>query len=295
MELRQLEVFMAVIEEASVTKAAARLNLSPGAVSLQLHNLAAGLRTDLFVRSGKRLAPTPAALRLFEHSKRLLALAREIELDFENDPASDERPFVFATGATTLIHKLGRPLRALRKQFPSMAMSIQVAPSEQMVDGLLSRQIDLALISLPFDAEGVEMTPLYDEELLIVSPSTERLRGWHVGSIEPAELGAARFMLYPRHSNMRAIIEGFFREIGIAPPVIMEADDTEAIKRLVESGFGYSVLPEFALRQQPRFYRLFRVPGRRLLRRQALATPKTDHPRALTLAVARFLRNQLEA
>ena len=102
-------------------------------------------------------------------------------------------------------------------------------------------------------------------------------------------------MLYPRHSNMRAIIEGFFREIGIAPPVIMEADDTEAIKRLVESGFGYSVLPEFALRQQPRFYRMFRVPGRRLLRRQALATPKTEHPRALTLAVARFLRNQLKA
>jgi DNA-binding transcriptional LysR family regulator len=69
MDLRQLELFLAVIEQASVTKAAGRMSLSPSAVSLQLRNLAVGMRTELFVKSGKRLVPTPAALRLAEHAR----------------------------------------------------------------------------------------------------------------------------------------------------------------------------------------------------------------------------------
>src|ERR1017187_3666212 len=115
MEFHQLELFLAVMEHSSITRAAEKVHLSPGAISLQMQNLAAELRTDLFVRSGKRLAPTPAALRLAEHAKKLIRQVREIEHEFENDAASDTRPFCFATGATALIHHLGRPLRKLRK------------------------------------------------------------------------------------------------------------------------------------------------------------------------------------
>ena len=75
----------------------------------------------------------------------------------------------------------------------------------------------------------------------------------------------------------------------------MEADDTEAIKRLVESGFGYSMLPEFALRAKPRFFETFRVAGRRLARTQALAMAKTEYPRALTRSIATFLEAQIRA
>ncbi len=73
----------------------------------------------------------------------------------------------------------------------------------------------------------------------------------------------------------------------------MEADDTEAIKRLVESGFGYSMLPEFALRPKPRLFQVFRVAGRRLARTQALAMAKTEYPRALTRSIAAFLEAQI--
>src|SRR3954454_7071413 len=111
MEVRQLELFLAVIECESVTRAAERMNLSPGAISLQLQNLAAELRTELFVRAGKRLQPTPAALRLAEHARRLVSQMHQIKQEFESDATSDARPFNFATGATTLIHRLGRPLR----------------------------------------------------------------------------------------------------------------------------------------------------------------------------------------
>lgn len=293
MELRQLELFLAVLDCSSVTRAAEKVNLSPGAVSLQLHSLAKDLRTDLFVRSGKRLAPTPAAFRLAEHARAVLGQVRQIEHEFANDPATDNRPFHFATGATALIHHLGPPLRQLRKHFPGTPISITVAATEEMVAGILQHRFDLALISLPYANDGLELMPLFEEELLVIKPSPHRVSGWHVGSIQPSELAEASFVLYPKRSNMRSMIEGFLKQMSITPRVLMEADDTEAMKKLVETGFGYSILPEFALRGRPRFFQTFRVQGRKLARTQALAMARSERRRALTESIARFLQTSL--
>ncbi len=281
------------MEHSSITRAAEKVNLSPGAISLQLHNLAFELRTDLFVKSGKHLVPTPAATQLADKAKILLRQVREIEQEFENDAHNDKRPFHFATGATALIHVLGKPLRQLRKAFPNVTMQVTVSATEEMVAGLLDRRFDLALISLPFPVEGLKILPLYDEELLILRPSHQAVRGWHVGSMRASEIEQASFLLYPRRSNMRSMMNGFFKDIGVNPRVIMEADDTEAIKRLVESGFGYSILPELALRNQPRYFQVLRVPEHRMVRKQALAMPDSQHPRALTWSIAQFLQSAL--
>jgi DNA-binding transcriptional LysR family regulator len=294
MDIHQLELVLAVIEHESVTRAAERMGLSPGAVSLQLRNLALGLRAELFVRSGKRLVPTPAALRLADQARALMRQVHQIEREFENDPATDTRPFYFACGATALINRLRRPFRQLRKQFPRIAMQVTVAPTEEMVAGVMDRRFDLALVTLPFPTGDLSVTPLFTEELVILRPSPKRMHGWHIGAIEPAEMAAAPFLLYPKRSNMRAIIDQFFVEIGIQPKVTMEADDTGVIKGLVESGFGYSILPEHALRTGARFFQVFRVPGKRVTRGQALVYAKTENPRALTMSVVKFLRAALE-
>ena len=70
---------------------------------------------ELFIRAGKRLQPTPNAHRLAAHARGIMNQVRQIEQEFENDPDKDTRPFRFATGATTLIHRLGPPLRLLKK------------------------------------------------------------------------------------------------------------------------------------------------------------------------------------
>jgi len=293
MDVHQLELFLAVMDSPSMTRAAEKIHLSPGAVSLQLHNLAEELHTELFVRRGKRLIPTPAALRLAERAKEVVKLMGHIQQEFENDVTKDMRPLHFATGVTTLIYQLGRPLRQLRKRFPNAEIRVTVGATEEMVAGLHDRRFDLALISLPVPEDNLQIIPLFEEELLFVRPSAKKAASSHIGSVEPGELANVPFLLYPKRSNVRRVIDGFFREIGIQPHAPMEAEDTEAIKRLVESGFGYSVLPEHALRGRSHFLQKFRVEGHRLTRKLAMAMVRTDNPRKLTLAVADFLRNAL--
>ena len=294
MDLRRLEIFLAVIDTSTVTGAAMRMNLSPGAVSLQLQNLATSLHTELFVRVGKHLKPTGAAHRLADLARGLIEQAHAIEQEFDSHTGDDTRPFHLAAGATSLIHRLGQPLRQLRKRFPKARLNITVAPTEEMITGLVQRRFDLAIISLPVDQPGLRIIPLYDEELLVLRPSATRVQGWHIGTIQPDELKSARFILYPTRSNMRTMIDGMFRELGFEPEITMEADDTETIKGLVSAGLGYSVLPEFALRRQQRFFHVARVAGRRLVRKQALALPRTDYSRPLTESIARYLTDVLK-
>jgi DNA-binding transcriptional LysR family regulator len=294
MDLRQMEVFLAVMENATVTQTAQRLHVSPGAVSLQLQGLAKELRTELFVRSGRRIVPTPQAHRFAEHAREVMKKIREIEQDFVDSAPDDQQPFHFACGATTLIYRMGGPLRALRKRFPQADVRVTVAATERIVEGLLSRSFDLGLLSLPVTQPGLSIVPLFEEELLVIRPVVGRpAQGpgdGAVATVQPEELAAARFLLFPKESNMRTMIDRFFKELGIAPRVTMEADDVEAIKRMVEAGFGYSILPQYALGGRGRSFQKLRVTGRRLARQQALATPKSVYPRALTVAVADRIR-----
>ena len=293
MDVHQLELFLAVMESSSMTRAAEKIHLSPGAVSLQLHNLAMELNTELFVRSGKRLIPTPAAARLAEHAKAVIKRMSQIRQEFANDLAKDTRPFHLATGVTTLIYQLGGPLRQLRKQFPNTEIRVTVGVTEDIVAGVLDRRFDLGLISLPVSEEKLKIMPLFEEELLLLRPSTTKVRGGRVGSIQAAELAGVPFLLYPTRSNIRLVIDQFFRELDLVPNVVMEAEDTEAIKRLVESGFGYSILPEHAVRGT-HFFHPLRVKGHRLTRSLALAMAQADYPRRLTESIAGFLQGALK-
>ena len=294
MDIRQLEILLMVLDSPTLTQAAEKLRLSPAAVSLQLRSISAELKTDLFVRIGKKLRPTPVALRLAEHARMIVGDMRKMKEEFENDPTQDKRPFHFATGATTLIYRLGRPLRLLRKQYPQLEMHVTVAATEEIIAGLVRQDFDLGLISLPVPQKNLKIIFLFEEEFLLLRPTNNRGRE-HRSSVRPDELQHVPFVLYPKQSNMRAMIDRYFDEFGLRPRVLMEASDTEAIKRMVESGFGYSILPEYALKGRNRFSQTLRISGKRLVRRQALAMLDSGYPRTLTSSVAEFLHQSLAA
>jgi len=295
MDARQLEIFLAVLDSPTMTNAAERVHLSTAAVSVQMRALADELKTDLFLRSGKRLVPTPAARRLELQARSIVNEIRSIKESFDNqDAVRDSRPFHFATGATALIYRLGEPLRSLRAKFPNLDLRITVLATEEMVAGVLTGEFDLALISLPFSHPQLRIIPLFEEELLALRPSETEREGSRIGTVRPREFNDAAMVLFPPQSNMRKIIDGFFRDLDVAPRVIMEAADTEVIKCMVEAGFGYSVLPAYALINSRGFFETLRMTGHRLVRKQALATSIRSHTRPLTAAVTDFLKRALD-
>jgi DNA-binding transcriptional LysR family regulator len=292
MELRQLETFRIVMATMSMTEAAKRVYLSPAAVSLQMKRLSDELGADLFSRVGNKLVPTSAATRMHQHLGVLLDMLHTIREDFPLDAKYDSRPFVLGTGPTTLIYQLREPLRQLRKQFPRNEILVHVAPTQDIIYELEWKQIDLGIVSLPVDAPNVCLAPLFKEEMLVLmnartAPKQRR-------SISLRELVSIPMILYSRGSSTRTLIDEMMQKHKLALRVTMEADDTESIKKLVEAGFGASILPEKALHNSP-LIRTFRIQGEQLYREIAFATPVNAHPRRLTTAITEYLKKRLVA
>jgi DNA-binding transcriptional LysR family regulator len=292
MELRQLETFRIVMATLSMTEAAKRVYLSPAAVSLQIKHLSDELGADLFTRVGHKLVPTSAAKRMHQHLGPFMEMLHTIREDFPSQSECDSRPFVLGTGPTTLIYQLRQSLSHLRKQFPRNDILVHVAPTQDILYELEWKQIDLGIVSLPVEARNVSLTPLFKEEMLVLMNA--RAAKKYGKSISLRDLVNIPMILYTRGSSTRTLIDGMMRKHGLALRVTMEADDTEAIKKLVEAGFGASILPEKALLNSP-LTRTLRIQDEQLFREIAFATFPHAHPRKLTTVITDYLRKRLTA
>jgi DNA-binding transcriptional LysR family regulator len=292
MELRQLETFRLVMATLSMTEAAKRVYLSPAAVSLQVKHLSDELGADLFTRVGNKLVPTAAANRMYQHLSGLMDMLHTIREDFPPEAECDSRPFVLGTGPTTLIYQLRRPLSHLRKRFPRNEIRVHVAPTQDIIYELEWKQIDLGIVSLPVDAPTLRLAPLFKEEMLVLMNARAATK--YGKRISVKELATIPMILYSRGSSTRTLIDAMMQKHGLSLRVTMEAEDTEAIKKLVEAGFGASILPEKALRNSP-LTRTLKIQGERLFRELAFATPANAHPRLLTTVIADYLRARLPA
>lgn len=291
MDLRQFQMFEAVLATLNLTKAAEQMFITPSAVSLQLKHLSEELGSDLFVKSGQRLVATPAAICLSGYTRHLFEVIEEIRREFRTDAIPDSRPFVLATGLTTLMYRMGGPIRGLKRRYPHNEIRIVTGATEYVISGLRARQFDLGIVSLPVSPDGIRVTPLYTEEMvLVVNPDHCGIRR---SKVTAQELTGLRFILYPQGSNIRSMIDSFFQELGITPNVTMELDNVEAIRRLVEYGYAAAFVPANALPRGSRLLRRVHINGRQLIRQVALAVPDTKYPRRLTKSVSLFLSKAL--
>lgn len=293
MDIHQLEIFEAVIVTGSMTRAAERLSITPAAVSQQMRNLARELGVELFAKTGNRLLPTPAALKLSKSAAQLTAVVGQIRADFERGPEQDSQPLIISTGITPLIYHIGIPLRRFRRKYPHANILIQTNSTPQTLVSLQERRADIGVVVLPVEAAGIDVMHLYDEELKVaVNAKTPPVKG---ASISMRELARTPLILFPTaKSATRGMLNRRMEQLQLEMNVAMELDDTEAIKKLIALGLGSSILPEYAIRRAPGIKAL-RVEGERFHRSIALATAKSPYPRRLVLELCRYLRDAVGA
>lgn len=292
MDIHQLKIFEAVLATGNMTRAADQLFLSPAAVSLQIRNLSRELGVQLFVRDGKQLVPTPAAKQLGALTKDLLASLARIVRNFESDAEHDTRPLTLATGITPLIYRLGRPIQRFRLKFPNSNLSVRVCSTLETIRAIQNRDVDIGIVVLPCQEPGIRTSPLYEEKMrLCLNPSITPLKG---RSAKFSELLDVPFILYSRSTSAtRSIVDREFEKVSFTPRSVLELDDTEAIKKLVELGFGVSILPADAVRKRSPHLHLLDIEGPPLRRWVGIATADTEYPRGLVESFSELLQREL--
>ncbi len=242
MDLHHLRVFQSAAQHTSFTVAGRELSLSQSTVSLHIKQLETEFGCMLFLRAGKRLSVTEAGQILLQHVGCIFAEIRTAELAVREYSTSQRGTIRLGVGATTLIYLLPKVLAAYRKKYSHIEILVTTGVTEALVDGLMSRTLDLAIVmNSPHTPPSVTMTPLMEEELVMVlspqHPSAEK------ASLSTQDVAELAFISHLRGTAMQRLQQDYFEAMGIQPRIAMELENIEAIKSLVGAGMGAALLP----------------------------------------------------
>ena len=178
LDLNRLLLLHVVLEQRSVTRAAASLHVTPSAVSNALAQLRASFGDPLLVRSGRGLVPTPRAVALAPLlAEAIAALTRAVEGDAAFDPRTTTRRFAIATSDAEQIAEIPRIAAALASRAPRAGLRVLSVEQLEAAGGLARAEVDVALGPAHPPTPGVHAQDLYQEEgVLVVRRNHPRVR-----------------------------------------------------------------------------------------------------------------------
>jgi LysR family transcriptional regulator, nitrogen assimilation regulatory protein len=248
MDLKQLEYFVRVAELGSFTRAAMALDVAQPALSRQVRLLEVELRQNLLVRNGRGATPTEAGKLLLEHGRGILH-----QVERAREELGRVRGALAGRVAIGLPPSLARVLtvpltRAFRAQLPEASISISEGLSVTMQEWLATGRLDIAVLYNAQPAPEIEITPLQDEELLLVQPRPPGLpEDPPPGPIALRDVAALPLVIPSRPNALRMHVETEMANIGCRPIVALEIDGVSAILDLVTDGAGAALLSRNAV------------------------------------------------
>jgi LysR family nitrogen assimilation transcriptional regulator len=284
MDLKQLEYFVRVAELGSFTRAALALDIAQPALSRQVRLLEVELHQNLLTRNGRGAVPTEAGQLLLAHGRGILhqvERARE-ELGRVRGSLAGR----VAVGLpTSLARVLTVPLtRAFRQQMPDATISISEGLSVAMQESLVNGRLDIAVLYNAQPGFETEITPLLEENLLLVQARPPGLQEDPApGPVSLKEVSELPLVIPSRPNAIRMHVESEMANIGCRLKIALEIDGVSAILDLVADGAGSAVLSRNAVDSsvRPSAYTVRAIANPVLRTKVSLAT-SSQRPTTLT-------------
>ena len=242
MELRQLRYLVALAEERSFTRAAAKVLVAQPALSQQIAKLEAEVGLPLVDRTTRRVAMTEAGDRLVDHARRVLKqvdVAREDLADLAG--LRGGRLTLGTTQTVGGLHVSGL-LAEFYRRHPAVDLSVREDLSVNLARALQADELDLAFITLPeARAEGLELEALSREELVAVLPKDHDLASRP--GLLVAELAGETIVTFREGATIRRRLTEAAARAGFEPRIAFETNEVARMRALVAAGLAIAILP----------------------------------------------------
>ncbi len=246
---QRYDSLLVVYRFGSYTRAAGSLALTPSAVSQQIHSVERELGTTLFVRRKNRLAPTAECELVVKNVQRIRALCRQMSDGLDLSRRHIDRLCIGVTPSAEN-YALSGVLLSPTDTDPPLQLKITSGSADELCSRLHNHEIDLAVIEGPCNTDGFVSVLMDTDHLTVAVPPAGRFAG--DGMITVRQLLSERLILKPQSSGTRVLFESSLKSAGIPIDrlnIIMELDGIDTIIRLVNSGYGLSVLSNNACRE----------------------------------------------
>jgi DNA-binding transcriptional LysR family regulator len=241
MDVDQLRAFVAVARTGRFTRAARRLGTTQPSLSRRVQQLEVQVGTKLVVRTPAGVVLTSAGERFLTHAE--LALASIDAGKTAIDELSGEPRGVVTLGSQPTISAYVLPslLARFHEQAPSVVLRLREGLADQIEERLASGELDLALMNLPVRRLDLAAQKLWQEEYLLAVPAGHRLASAE-RAVTLADVVGEPLVVVPGATATLALFAAC-EERGMRPNVVVDADNLEAVRRMVERGLGIALLP----------------------------------------------------
>src|SRR5712671_1838896 len=244
LELRQLRMFVAVVEAETLTRAAQSLGVAQSTVSENIASLERALGTRVFSKNGRTLGLTDEGRALVPYAQKMLSLEREARagLAAVSDRASST--LVLGTVESVSAYLLPPLVTALQRTWPKLRVNIETGSCADVRGRARSGQIDVGLV---LEREGRTRT---DERLLLRTPLV-CFKAPRATDASPEALRKGVFFFSDPAGAYHQILRDQFRSTGFPAPSMNGLGTIEAVKRTVMRTAGaYGILPGFAVAEE---------------------------------------------
>lgn len=265
------------------------------AVTFQIRQLEEQFDTRLFDRAQGRITLTPAGLVALEYAERIVALSAELEARLREMSGQDAGPLLVGASTTIAEYLLPRILGEFKATHPGIVPRLFVANSEQVQERVAERTLDLGFIEGDSRLPSLASDVCCEDELQVVCAPTHPLAKQRV--IAPRMLTEHGFITREAGSGTREVVDHYLRKVGIALDslqVVMEASSPEALKGLVATGLGFTIMSRATVAKEALLGDLVPIPlAPRLIRNFSVVYPKERiHSRVVNAFIA-FARERL--
>ena len=248
MDTRQLAAFCAVVERRSFSQAAERLGVTQPAVSLQVRALEKRLGTQLLDRSGRRVEPTEAGLRLYRGAQRMLALEDQIMAGVAAS-AEGELAGELIIGASTGPAAIAVPvaLCEFQRENPDVRVFLNVSDTHSVVERVAARELELGIVGAARRHRGVRFEPFFSDQVILACPPGHPFAD---RTVTLDELRGESLILMQEGAGVRQIVEDGLRRQGVRLrelDVRLELGLQESVRRAVEAGYGVTFISRTAV------------------------------------------------
>ncbi len=241
---RQLQYFIAVCEEGSISKAANREHCTQPALSTQIRNLEEVIGSTLFDRSVVGVLPTAAGKRFYRHAVAIMRSLRNAE----HEMAKGNDQIVGKVRAGLIPSVIRGILPSFLPQFverhPAIDLCITESFSGTLANWLLARELDLAVVVEPPAHDGLEIEPLAEGPAILI---TGKATGLRPGPARLADLPPLKMVLPGQRHGLRAIIERSIWARSLKVTRIVEMDSVPGMIAFVRASDWATILPSAAV------------------------------------------------
>jgi DNA-binding transcriptional LysR family regulator len=287
---RQLEVFRAVAETNSFTRASHAMFISQSTVSQHIRALEDALQVTLFQRDRRNVLLTAAGLNLLDHARNIFQMIDRAEVATKTVKDPYHGKLSFGCASTTLLYQLPPILMEYTNKYPNVTLNIFSGSMQDIASRMWSGALDLGLVVLPLSAPALNKIVLLEESFVGLIPSSHSLA--RKAHLNISDIQGEKYILQHRGHNTRKLVDQFFFKKRIAANVVLEVDHPETIKAMVARGFGASILPESAFpdKRSSAGIHTFPIPHRDLHRSLAVVHPRTKGLKPIVVALVDLLQ-----